>query len=204
MTRRNHLLRDTARRISPPRNALPIALGAAALVAIPLVAWALWGPKAPVGNRTVPQPAKPVDLERYTGRWFELARYENAFEKGMEAVTATYTALPDGKIAVLNEGRRGGLDGKLRSAEGKAVVVADSGNARLKVSFFGPFYVGDYWVLDHADDYSWSIVGEPSGRYLWILARTRQPLSERRELTARIIALGYDAGLLRVTQQPPE
>ena len=76
-----------------------------------------------------------------------------------------------------------------------------SDNAKLKVSFFGPFYVGDYWVLDHADDYSWSIVGEPSGRYLWLLSRTAQPDElTRNTIEARTRALGYDWSMVRMTQ----
>ena len=72
----------------------------------------------------------------------------------------------------------------------------------LKVSFFGPFY-GDYWVLDHADDYSWAIVGEPSGRYLWLLSRAAKPGQARLDqLIARARALGYDTSMLRITQQP--
>jgi len=70
------------------------------------------------------------------------------------------------------------LNGEVRSAETKAKVVEGCGNAKLKMSFFGPFYFGDYWVLDHAGDYSWSIVGEPSGRNLWLLSRSAQPTTE--------------------------
>lgn len=75
-------------------------------------------------------------------------------------------------------------------------------NAKLKVSFFGPFY-GDYWVLDHADDYSWSIVGEPSGRYLWILNRQPNPGSSAvQRLIDRAAELGYDTSMLLRTKQP--
>ena len=75
-------------------------------------------------------------------------------------------------------------------------------NAKLKVSFFGPFY-GDYWVLDHADDYSWSIVGEPSGRYLWILNRkATPPEAEVQRLIGRVRELGYDTTMMLRTKQP--
>jgi apolipoprotein D and lipocalin family protein len=74
------------------------------------------------------------------------------------------------------------------------------GKAKLKVSFFGPFYVGDYWVLDHADDYSWSIVGEGSGRYLWLLTRERPTPAQLSALTDRARAMGYDTAMLRVTR----
>ena len=119
----------------------------------------------PVGNRAVPQPARSVDLQRYVGLWYELARYENRFERNCEAVTAEYRALPDGTIEVVNSGHKGAIGGPLKVAKGRAKLVPGSQDAKLKVSFFGPFF-GDYSVLDHADDYSWSIVGEPSGRYL--------------------------------------
>jgi apolipoprotein D and lipocalin family protein len=153
----------------------------------------------PVGNGDVPQPARSVDLKRYTGLWYELARYENRFEKGCEGVTAEYTLKPDGEIRVLNTCRIGSLSGAVRMSEGSARIVQGSSNTKFKVSFFGPFYVGNYWILDHANDYSWSIVGEPSGRYLWLLSRTKSP-SVRKSLTQRAKTLGYNTDLLRTTQ----
>lgn len=156
--------------------------------------------KHPVGNAAVPQPAKSVELGRYLGTWYELARYEQGFQKDCEGVTADYTLRADGRIDVLNRCRK--PDGRISNAKGKARIVDRGTNAKLKVSFFGPFY-GDYWVLDRADDYSWAIVGEPSGRYLWILSRDAVPPPGRRaELITRAGALGYDTGYLRMTQQP--
>jgi apolipoprotein D and lipocalin family protein len=152
------------------------------------------------GNRSVPEPLRPVDLERYLGLWYEIGRYENRFERGGEAVTAEYARAADGTIKVINSCRQGGLDGRVRTATGRAKPVAGSGNAKLKVAFFGPFY-GDYWVLDHDDAYSWSIVGEPSGRYLWLLNRTVEPAADIRErLLIRAARLGYDTALIRWTQ----
>ncbi|WP_296106983.1 lipocalin family protein [uncultured Agrobacterium sp.] len=154
----------------------------------------------PVGNASVPQPSKTVQLNRYLGDWFELARYENAFETDCEGVTARYSLRDDGMIKVINTCRKGSPEGSKKEIEGRAKIVPDSGNAKLKVSFFGPFY-GDYWVLDHANDYSWSIVGEPSGRYLWILTRTPKPSEQTRKmLVNKAKALGYDVGLLRWTK----
>lgn len=153
------------------------------------------------GNAQVPQPARPVDLNRYTGQWYEFARYENRFEKGCESVTAEYAVCDDGLVAVTNRCRDGGVDGPVRVSEGRAKIVRDSANAKLKVSFFGPFYLGNYWVLDHAEDYSWSIVGEPSGRYLWILTRVEHPgPTLRAELVSRVAALGYNTSMLRLTK----
>lgn len=162
------------------------------------------GSSRPVGNTRVPEPAKPIDLNPYLGRWYEIARYETSFQRDCEAVTADYSVRPDGSIRVLNTCREGSPNGRVRTAKGKARIVPNSGNAKLKVSFFGPFFLGDCWVLDHADDYSWSIVGEPSGKYLWILSRDATPPEHVKDmLVERTRALGYDTTLLRMTRQPP-
>ena len=172
--------------------------------AILILALALAGcASGPSGNAAVPQPAKAVDLERYLGRWYELARYENRFERGCEGVTAEYSMRPDGMISVLNTCRDGAPDGKARAAEGRAKVVEGGDGAKLKVAFFGPFFA-DYWVLDRAEDYSWAIVGEPSGKYLWILSRDPTPGEAVMEThIARAAALGYDTALIRRVKQPP-
>ena len=118
----------------------------------------------------------------------------------MADVTADYALRDDGKVSVINTCRK--PDGTIKRAEGKAKVVDTATGAKLKVSFFGPFY-GDYWVLDHADDYSWSIVGEGSGRYLWLLSREANPGQAKvAMLIARAKALGYDTAMLRMTKQP--
>ncbi len=158
----------------------------------------------PVGNAAVPEPAGPVDLNRYLGRWNEVGRYDSHFERDCEGVTAEYSLRPDGLIRVVNSCRRGAPDGPLHWIEGKAKVVEGSDGAKLSVSFFGPFFLGDYWVLDHAEDYSWSIVGEPSGKYLWILSRDATPEPDRITfLYDKARHLGYDTSLLRLTSQPP-
>jgi len=155
----------------------------------------------PVGNPSVPQPSKPVDLQRYLGLWYEIARYDNGFERGCDGVTAEYRARPDGGIDVINRCRKGGLSGPERSARGRASVVTGSDGAKLKVSFFWPFF-GDYWVLDRDQDYAWAIVGEPSGRYLWLLSRDAHPSAQTRALIEdRARAMGYDLSLLRPTIQ---
>lgn len=183
------------------RTSLMLVAGAICAVALSACATLQRGP---VGNPAVPQPSKTVDLNRYAGLWYEIGRYENGFERGCEAVTAEYSRRDDGLVGVLNTCRQGGVDGPVKTVEGKAKVVADSGDARLKVSFFGPFYVGDYWVLDHADDYAWSIVGEPSGRYLWLMSRTAKPSDAvRATIMNRTAALGYDLSLVRETQHRP-
>ena len=131
-----------------------------------------------------------VDLQRYSGLWHEIARYENRFEAGCVGATATYTLEKD-HVKVVN--RCYGEDGKLSDrAEGRAYVVEGSGNAKLRVSFFRPFY-GDYWIIMLADDYRYSVVGDPQRKYLWILARGTVLSDEDREvISGRLVALGYD------------
>ncbi len=158
--------------------------------------------RPPVINPDVPEPAKPVELARYLGKWFEIARHENRFEKGLDAVTAEYALDGQGRVRIVNSGCQGGPHGTRSSVEGRAIVTDEATNAKLKVSFFGPFYVGDYWVLDHGDDYGWSIVGEPGGRYLWVLSREASPAPAAVEaLLQRVESLGYDRWALRITQQ---
>ncbi len=181
-------------------TAIKIATGVAAAAIGGLFVYSR-ATRPPVINPKVPQPAKPVDLARYAGKWFEVARHENRFQKGMDAVTADYALARDGKVRIVNSGVRAGEDGR-SVAEGHAIVADEATNAKLKVSFFGPLYTGDYWVLDHGEDYDWSIVGEPGGRYLWVLSREPHPAPDRLQaLLGRVEALGYDRWALRITRQ---
>ncbi len=189
----------TSRRsIGPLIPLISLGLVAAAGAALGACAFRMRGR---VGNRAVPEPAKTVDLNRYCGVWYEIGRYENWFERDCEAATAEYRAEDNGAVQVINTCRAGGLNGPVKVAKGRAKVVAGSGNAKLKVSFFGPFFSGDYWVLDHDPDYAWSIVGEPSGRYLWLLSRVTDPTAETYAvIDARVREFGYDMSLIRRTQ----
>ncbi|RYY28358.1 MAG: lipocalin [Sphingomonadales bacterium] len=155
----------------------------------------------PVGNARVPEPAKAVNIQDYMGRWYEQFRYDASFQKDMDAVSADYSLKDDGTVRVVNSGRKNGLADPVKTSVGKAKVVDTATNAKLKVSFFGPFY-GDYWILDHGDRYEWSIVGEPSGRYLWALTRDAKPGAETLAmLQDRVRKMGYDWSLVRVTEQ---
>ncbi len=157
----------------------------------------------PVGNKSVPQPAKAVEIDRYLGRWYELYRYDAPFQKNCEAVSADYSRNQDGSIRVVNSCHKGAVDGPVKTATGRAKIVDTGSGAKLKVSFFGPFY-GDYWVLDHDDDYQWSIVGEPSGRYLWVLSRKADLSdSDKARLRHKVEELGYDWSLIRPTMHQP-
>ena len=111
-----------------------------------------------------------VELEKYLGKWYEIAHLPAKFQEGCNETTATYTLLKDGSISVLNQAIK---NGKMKQAKGKAKVVDKNSNAKLKVTFFWPFY-GDYWIIKLGNNYEYSVVGTPNRKYLWILSRTPQ------------------------------
>ena len=113
-----------------------------------------------------------VDLKRYTGTWYEIARYPHKFQTGCVRSRATYTLRDDGKLSILNECNEEADTEKIRSAKGKAWVVDKKTNAKLKVSFFWPFS-GDYWIIDLGREYEFAVIGHPGRKYLWILSRTK-------------------------------
>lgn len=138
---------------------------------------------------TDPLPVAQIDQHRYLGLWHEQARLPNSFEDGCQRAMAEYAARDDGLISVVNTC----VDerGERRIARGRARPTGAAGEGKLKVSFFGPFWA-DYWVLDRGENYEWSIVGEPEGRYLWVLTREREITPERRTaFERRITELGY-------------
>jgi apolipoprotein D and lipocalin family protein len=142
-----------------------------------------------------------VDLNKYGGTWYEIARYPNRFQEGCVGTSATYTLLQDGKIGVLNQCRKGSLDGEISSAKGKAWVVDKETNAKLKVSFFWPFS-GDYWIIDLGENYEYAVVGHPDRKYLWILSRTPEMDDPTYNLILeRIRKQSYDVSKLMKTLQ---
>jgi lipocalin len=115
-----------------------------------------------------------VDLNRYAGKWFEIAKLPNSFEKGLKCVTATYSVRNDGKIQVVNEGINTKKNNKLQKIKGVAFMPDKAVPAKLKVRFFWPFS-GNYWIIDlDRDQYQYALIGEPSRKYLWILCRTNR------------------------------
>lgn len=142
-----------------------------------------------------------VDLNRYIGRWYEIARTDNRFERSCAGdVTATYGLLEDGQVSVLNECRR--KDGSTERAHGKAKIADRQTNAKLRVTFFWPFY-GDYWIIELDKDYRYAVVGEPDRKYLWILSRSAEmDDATYQRLVKRIAELGYDASKVMRTPQP--
>jgi apolipoprotein D and lipocalin family protein len=137
--------------------------------------------------------APGVDLSRYVGKWYEIAKYPNRFQRGCIGATAEYSLSPDGKrVEVVNRCRDAG-SGKVRSIRGKARVVDPATNAKLSVTFFWPFS-GDYWILAVGTEYEYAVVGTPDRKYLWFLART-ETIGD--DLYGRLVDLararGFDA-----------
>jgi len=146
---------------------------------------------------------EPFDLERYLGRWYEIASFPQRFQEGCVATTATYSRRDDGRIRVVNACRDGSFDGALRRVEGVAWVANPAKSAAaLEVSFFWPFR-GDYWVIALDPAYRWAVVGHPSRDSLWILSRTPHLEPAVYDgILARIRAQGYDLDRLTRTPQP--
>jgi apolipoprotein D and lipocalin family protein len=142
-----------------------------------------------------------VDVARYMGTWYEIAKFPQRFEKGLVGVTATYALLPDGKVQVLNGGYEGNFNGRHRSARGKAWVVDRTSNAKLKVSFFWPFSAS-YWILELGSEYEYAVVGGESRKYLWILSRTpHMDDAVYHDLLQRITGKGFDVSRLEKNPQ---
>lgn len=142
-----------------------------------------------------------VDVKRYMGTWFEIAKLPQRFEKGLVGITANYSLLPDGKVRVINSGYKEDFNGKLKTIKGKAWEADTATNAKLKVSFFWPF-AGNYWILELGKDYEYAVVGEESRKYLWILSRTPQ-MDEAvyNELLKRVQDKGFDISKLEKIPQ---
>lgn len=136
------------------------------------------------------EPVKNFQAERYLGTWYEIARLDHSFERGMQQVTAEYSLRDDGGIKVINRGFKAAKQ-EWAEAEGKAYFVEDQQTGYLKVSFFGPFY-GAYIIFDLGENYEYSLVTSSNRSYLWLLARTPQiDEAQQQRLLKRMAELGF-------------
>lgn len=166
--------------------------------------------QAQTGAATAPlQSIASLDVPRYLGRWYEIAKFPNRFQQQCVADTsADYSLLPDGSLQVLNQCRRS--NGEMQQALGAARQIGGGNSARLQVRFAPawlsllPFVWGDYWVIDLDADYQLVAVSEPRREYLWILSRSQKPDPARyAALLDRLRGMGFSLERLEITRQGP-
>lgn len=148
-------------------------------------------------------PVNEFDADRYLGTWYEIARLDHRFERGLTNVTATYSVRKDGGLVVENRGYSS-KKGQWQDATGKAFFVGDKTTGHLKVSFFGPFY-GSYAVFElDKDDYQYAFVSGNSTKYLWMLSRTPEVSAEvMNDFKSKAGELGFDTSkLIMVSHEP--
>ncbi len=158
------------------------------------------------GCTGIPDNVSPVsgfDVNRYLGTWYEIARLDHSFERGLDQVTAEYSLRDDGGIRVVNQGYDRTKQ-RWKRAEGKAYFIGESDVGRLKVSFFGPFY-GGYNIIDlDQQSYRYALVSGPDTSYLWILARRPQlDISITERLLGKASELGFDTSQIIFVEQKP-
>jgi apolipoprotein D and lipocalin family protein len=147
------------------------------------------------------QPVHNFKVEKYLGKWYEIARLDNSFERGLTRITAEYSLNADGSLKVLNRGYSS-EENKWKEAEGKAYFVGEPNQAYLKVSFFGPFY-GSYIVfeLDH-ENYQYALISGPDKSYFWLLAREPKIKDDiKKVLIAKANSLGFEMDKLIFVDQ---
>jgi apolipoprotein D and lipocalin family protein len=155
----------------------------------------------PANSQKVPSVVSTVDLKRYQGIWYEIARLPNFFEKKLKCTSATYSLRDDGKITVINAGYYITDPQKSTSSKGVAWIPDKKSPGKLKVQFFWPFS-GDYWIMYLDEDYKYVLVGDPANKYLWILAREKKmDDTTYKMLLQKAIDNGYDVTpIIRVEQ----
>ena len=150
-------------------------------------------------SAAAPAPRKPIAFDRMMGRWYEVARTANDRQKGCHAAYADWTNA-GAKATVTNHCRKGSATGPDDVFRASARLV-DAARAKIVMSFFLGAVNQEYWILDHADDYSWSIMATPGGNYVWVFSRTKVlPAAQRDALIARVKALGYPLNKLEIGQ----
>jgi apolipoprotein D and lipocalin family protein len=142
-----------------------------------------------------------VNLDKYAGKWYEIASFPQRFQKGCFCTTAEYTVTDKGFVLVENRCNKDSIGGKESYIKGKAFVVANSGNAKLKVQFFWPFRA-KYWIIELDTDYNYAVIGHPNRKYLWILSRApHMTAAIYEQILSQITEKGFDISKLKLTVQ---
>jgi len=149
-----------------------------------------------------PQPVKAVAPNLFSGRWYEIARTPNMMQKDCQGSTSEFSGWSGGEFHVLQTCHEGAPQGPAKTYSAKARIIPASGNAKMKMMFFGGLVSQEYWILDHADDDAWAIMGTPGGKYVWLMSRrpVLDPATKAAALS-RVHALGYDLSRLAFPQQ---
>lgn len=184
---------STRRRAAPARG---VRFAPILLIALVASAAAAFAP-------TAPEPRRPVDPNRYLGRWYEVARAPNRIQDRCDAPTADWSRGQDGVFHVVQTCHIGSPAGPLKTWRGSGRIISPT-NAKIRIGYFGGLVQQDYWLIDRADDYSWFIMSTPNPKWAWIFSRspTLSP-GERTALITRARDLGYDVARFIVDDQPP-
>ena len=147
---------------------------------------------AGVSHAGAHQPVRPVSVDLYSGRWYEIARTPNTRQKDCQGATSDFAEFAGGVFNVVETCHRGSPSGPARSIRARATIVPASQNTRFRMAFIGGLIHQEYWILDHADDDSWAVMATPGGNYVWLLSRRPSlPPNVRAAALARVGALGY-------------
>ncbi|HEX7758641.1 MAG TPA: lipocalin family protein [Caulobacteraceae bacterium] len=157
---------------------------------------------APPALARAPQPVRAVATTLFSGRWYEIARTPNMAQKDCQGSSSDFSGWVSGAFAVTQVCHKGSPQGPVKTFNAKAKILPASGNAKMKMSFFGGLVSQEYWILDHADDDNWAIMATPGGNYVWVLSR-RPVLDPAAKAVAlqRVHTLGYDLSRLAYPQQ---
>ena len=167
------------------------------------LALAIWGASAPV-LADAPQPVKPVPVELYSGRWYEIARTNNRLQADCEAATNDFSGWSGGAFSVVQTCHKGSPGGPVQTYNAKGRVLPSSNNTKIRLGYFGGLVSIEYWIVDRSDDNVWAIMSRADGHYVWLISR--KPVldpSVRNRAMARIQALGFDMSRIVYPKQPP-
>ena len=152
-----------------------------------------------------PEPAKPVATDLYSGRWYEIARTPNPRQADCQGDTVDFSGWTAGAFSAVQTCHKGALDGPTRDYKAHGSILPGSGNAKMKLSFFGGFITQNYWIIDHAVDNGWAIMATPAGHYVWLLSRRPSlDVHARSAALDRIQALGFDRAQLIFNAKIPD
>lgn len=157
---------------------------------------------APGAGLATPQPARPVPVQLFSGRWYEIARIPNMLQRDCEGASSDFAGFNSGRFRVVQVCHHGSPAGPTQSYNANGQIIPASDNAKMNLSFFGGIVHVEYWILDRAENGSWAIMGTSNGRYVWLLSR--RPVLDaatRAHAIARIGQLGYPVQRLQYPAQ---